>query len=215
MMQETGGQAKYLNDPNTYHYEPDANGVRKSSARGPFGILESTGRDPGYGVKPMQGNSLEENIRFSSDYLGARVKREGLQNGIGGYGSGKDTSYASEVLGRIAKAPAGGNPVAAVENIAPVAPIVVAQTAPATAPVVPAPPVERATEGPDQWQQFLARSQADMVKPADLNYGPVEPVTAGVVTPNFQAAANYAGQNQEPNLHVMAGFKGLGLKARG
>ena len=80
LMQETGGQAKYLNDPTQYHYAANADGKRIaghtgkiSTAHGPFGILESTAKDPGYGVKPMgDKTSLAEHIRFAGDYLAAR-----------------------------------------------------------------------------------------------------------------------------------------------
>ena len=97
LMQETGGQAKYLNDPTAYHYAANAEGKRIaghtgkiSTAQGPFGILESTGKKPGYGVKPMgDKTSLAEHIRFAADYLDARSKSGGsLSAGLAGYGEG-------------------------------------------------------------------------------------------------------------------------------
>jgi len=112
MQQEVGGNSeKYLKDPAAYHYGLNAEGKRiaghtgkVSTAFGPFGILESTGRDPGYGVVPLKDKSIEEQIRFSGDYLAARVKREGgLEAGLAAYGErGK---YGKQVMSRIA----GGN----------------------------------------------------------------------------------------------------------
>lgn len=106
MQQETGGNAKYLQDPSTYHYAPNAEGKRIaghtgkiSTAFGPFGILESTGRDPGYGVKPLQSKDLAEQIRFAGDYLAARSKGAGsLQAGLAGYGEG--AKYSQQVARR-------------------------------------------------------------------------------------------------------------------
>lgn len=81
MQQETGGNQKYLNDPAAYHYGLNAEGKRiaghtgkVSTAFGPFGILESTAANPGYGVAPLKDKSLEEQVRFAAEYLGARSK---------------------------------------------------------------------------------------------------------------------------------------------
>jgi hypothetical protein len=122
MKQETGGKtAEYLADPSKYHYGLDANGQRIaghtgkiSTAFGPFGILESTGKKPGYGVSPLKDKSLDEQIRFSAEYLSARSKSAGsLRDGLAGYGEGG--AYANGVLSRIpdltprpATVPAGG-----------------------------------------------------------------------------------------------------------
>lgn len=106
--QEVGGNVQsYLDDPARYHYTPDASGKRiakhtgkESTAFGPFGILESTGAKPGFGVAPLKNKSLEEQVRFASDYLGARVKSMGsLEAGLAGYGEGP--AYAQQVLGRL------------------------------------------------------------------------------------------------------------------
>lgn len=109
VQQETGGNAKYITDPSAYHYGLNDKGQRiaghsgkTSTAFGPFGILESTAKDPGYGVKPLQGKDLVEQVRFAGEYLAARVKKEGsLEAGIAGYGEGP--KYAQQVLGRIGK----------------------------------------------------------------------------------------------------------------
>jgi hypothetical protein len=88
-----------------YHYKPDANGKRKSSASGIFGILDSTGRDPGYGVAPLTAPayllSPEEQARFAADYLAARIDGEGgnVELGLAGYGEG--LRYARQVQQRI------------------------------------------------------------------------------------------------------------------
>ena len=107
MSQETGGNRAYLDDPAKYHYGLDASGRRiaghtgkVSTAFGPFGILESTGRSPGYGVSPLKDKSLDEQIRFSAEYLAARARSAGsLEGGLAGYGEG--SAYASSVLRRM------------------------------------------------------------------------------------------------------------------
>ena len=125
MRQEIGGNSKYIQDPAAYHYPlgPDGRRVAKhtgkvSTAFGPFGILESTGADPGYGVKPLQDKSLGEQVRFASDYLAARVKQAGsLEKGLAGYGEGQ--KYASSVMGRLG-APGAVPQVVAQQQVAPV-----------------------------------------------------------------------------------------------
>ena len=107
MRQEIGDNPRYIQDPAAYHYPlgPDGRRVAKhtgkvSTAFGPFGILESTAADPGYGVRPLQDKSLAEQVRFASDYLAARAKQAGsLEKGLAGYGEGK--KYSQQVLGRL------------------------------------------------------------------------------------------------------------------
>jgi hypothetical protein len=107
MMQETGGRQAYLDDPAKYHYKLDENGRRiapqsgkVSTAFGPFGLLESTAKKPGYGVSPLKDKSLDEQIRFASEYLGARSKDAGsLQGGLAGYGEGY--GYSRSVMQHI------------------------------------------------------------------------------------------------------------------
>lgn len=111
MNQETGGNKAYLDDPSKYHYGLNANGQRIaphtgkiSTAFGPFGILESTGAKPGYGVSALKDKSIDEQIRFTAEYLAARTRSAGsLFAGLSGYGEG--SKYASQVLGRL---PGGG-----------------------------------------------------------------------------------------------------------
>lgn len=105
IMQETSGNAEYFKDPTKYHYEIGTDGKRKSTAFGPFGILESTARDPGYGVKPLAADkNLADQARFASEYLAARIKAAGgnVEKGLAGYGEGVE--YANEVLARNAPA---------------------------------------------------------------------------------------------------------------
>lgn len=105
--QETSGSDAYINDPAKYHYEKNKDGKRIaghtgkiSTAFGPFGILESTGRDPGYGVDPLKDKSLNEQIRFVAAYLAARSNRAGgLEAGLSGYGEG--SAYSKQVMSRI------------------------------------------------------------------------------------------------------------------
>ncbi|GAA0581460.1 transglycosylase SLT domain-containing protein [Halomonas salifodinae] len=43
-------------------------------AQGMYQIIPSTGRDPGYGVMPLQNNTQAEHERFAQDYLGALAR---------------------------------------------------------------------------------------------------------------------------------------------
>lgn len=106
--QETGGRTnEFMEDPSKYHYELNAEGKRiaghtgkVSTAFGPFGILESTAAKPGYGVRPLENKSFDEQLRFMSEYIAARGKHAGsLLGGLSGYGEGP--SYAEQVLGRV------------------------------------------------------------------------------------------------------------------
>ena len=105
--QETGGKQGYLDDPTKYHYGLNAEGRRVaghtgkvSTAFGPYGLLESTGRDPGYGVQPLGSKDLEEQVRFAAQYLSRRIKSAGsVEKGLAGYGEG--TKYANQVLSRL------------------------------------------------------------------------------------------------------------------
>jgi hypothetical protein len=200
MQQEVGGQFdKYIGDPAAYHYAAGADGRRVaghtgkvSTAFGPFGILESTGADPGYGVKPLQGKGLEEQVRFASDYLAARSKRSGgLQAGLAGYGEG--AKYGQQVASRLK----GAAPVPAMA--APgggLAPVMVAQApmpeqmpAPvAAAQAQPAPVAQAMPAGPNTWEAFHAAARnRPPVSPDQLSYGPQEPNMA-VHTPDFMSA---------------------------
>lgn len=140
MRQEIGGNSKYIQDPAAYHYPlgPDGRRVAKhtgkvSTAFGPFGILESTAADPGYGVKPLQDKSLGEQVRFASEYLAARAKQAGsLEKGLAGYGEGQ--KYSQQVLSRL--------------GVPSVPPQVVAQQQPA--PVNQAPIAQPMPQVPDQ-----------------------------------------------------------------
>lgn len=177
MQQEIGGQNQYLNDPTLAHYPTGvAPNGKRSSAFGPFGILESTGRDPGYGVAPLKDKTLEEQIRFASEYLAGRTRAAGgdLSKGLAGYGEG--IKYATEVASRVG----GGNgfitPAPVVAQAAAVNPPVVAPT-PSTisAPVAAAPTVVGAPADPqkDPWTQLqtvVASSMAERLKPTDMQY---------------------------------------------
>lgn len=43
-------------------------------ARGVTQVMPATGRDPGYGVRPLANDSREEYLRFGRDYLAAMMK---------------------------------------------------------------------------------------------------------------------------------------------
>lgn len=99
--QETSGKQEYLDDPTKPHYPTGytSSGV-KSSAFGPYGILESTAAQPGYGTTPLSNKSIESQVEFAGQYLAGRSKSAGsLEAGLAGYGEG--TKYANQVMNRI------------------------------------------------------------------------------------------------------------------
>lgn len=99
--QETGGQQAYLDDPTKAHYPTGytKDGV-KSSAFGPYGILESTAKQPGYGTAPLADKSLSAQVDFAASYLTGRANKAGsLEAGLAGYGEG--SKYATQVLNRL------------------------------------------------------------------------------------------------------------------
>lgn len=105
--QETGGDQKYIDDPATYHYPLNSEGRRiaghtgkVSTAFGPYGILESTASQPGYGVNPLKSKDINDQVNFAAAYLAGRSAKAGsLEAGLAGYGEG--SKYANQVLGRI------------------------------------------------------------------------------------------------------------------
>ena len=108
LQQETSGRDTFIADPAKYHYALNAGGKRiaphtgkESTAFGPYGILESTAKDPGFGVAPLKDKSLPEQTRFASEYLAARIKAAGgdVAKGLADYGEG--VQYANNVLDRV------------------------------------------------------------------------------------------------------------------
>lgn len=168
MQQEVGGQTdKFLTDPSAYHYGLNAEGKRiapqsgkVSTAFGPFGILESTGAKPGYGVTPLKDKSLEEQIRFASDYLAARSKSSGgLVTGLAGYGEG--SKYAAQVVSRVP----GAAPVAVPPIASAAAPITPVAEPIASAVVAPAPVV---TAQASPWQATQEQMQTPPQSPVEM-----------------------------------------------
>lgn len=90
------------------------NAVSSAGAKGLAQVLDSTGRDPGYGVTPMSDTSPEESLRFGADYLAEMVKRTGsldkalvayngglgtvLKHGGANLGSKENREYAGRVM---------------------------------------------------------------------------------------------------------------------
>lgn len=210
LMQETSGKPQYIQDPTTYHYPADLTGKRKSTAQGPFGILASTGKDPGYGVKPLgDPTNFAEHVRFAADYLDARSKSAGSLNaGLAGYGEG--AKYAAQVARRrdgIAsmEAPVVMAQAAASEGVA--APVQATLVAPV---VAQAAPVANQMPTPDQWQTYLAdkaeRERLANVQPAGIAFGDKAYVPPEVQQPNFMAALSMLGQNNAPNFYPFGSF---------
>lgn len=67
------------------------NAVSPKGAIGLTQIMPETGRNPGYGVQPLQNDSPEENMRFGRDYLDAMIKANGgdVQKGLSAYNQGQ------------------------------------------------------------------------------------------------------------------------------
>ena len=200
MNQEISGKSDYIVDPSKYHYPQDASGNRKSTAFGPFGILDSTAKDPGYGVKPLTDkSSLEDQARFHADYLAARIKSAGsLQGGLAGYGEGQ--RYADEVMRRMAMNREAGNGRGSrraqpTETVVDPTQLAQAPTPVETPPVVEAPPVQVAQApvaapvdtGPNEWQLLNARLAAQQANEApSLDFGVPDMRVAQIAQPTPQ-----------------------------
>ncbi len=66
------------------------NAVSPKGAKGLAQILPSTAKDPGFGIRPLQNDSDEEQRRFANDYLDAMLKRYGgnLNMALAAYNAG-------------------------------------------------------------------------------------------------------------------------------
>ncbi|HGY5195287.1 TPA: transglycosylase SLT domain-containing protein [Raoultella ornithinolytica] len=74
--QDTLLQAVFQQESGNRHRNSDGSLVTSpKGAQGAGQIMPPTGKDPGFGVKPLQDDSEQENRRFSGDYLGAMLKR--------------------------------------------------------------------------------------------------------------------------------------------
>jgi hypothetical protein len=184
MQQETGGKQKYWEDPTAYHYPVGDGGKRKSTAKGPFGILDGTGRDPGYGIQPLQNNSFVEHARLASDYLKVR--------GAAAYGEGP--KYAAQLQARIT----GNQPTVVAEATPTIVPVGDPRPAPVEVPVAQAAqpvPVPVVAQGPNEWQQWLDARRSvptPVAAPTPVAEGPTLQVPnfmAGLSTPQENAPA--------------------------
>lgn len=245
LSQEIGGRPDILAKPDTYHYPADVSGRRiakhtgkVSTAFGPFGILESTAKDPGYGVAPLKDKSLAEQVRFASEYLGARSKSAGsLQAGLAGYGEGG--KYARQVADRRDGGVTQMAPVQVAEAPAPPLQMPAAEL-PATfagfadhgAPAGEAPPVfvARADPSPSMPQVPLMPAPADLskdpwtqhIKNNPIGAEPVAPVVAAapagprpVAMPINEDYAQLAAMelSNRPNFSMFQGLSRLGRRA--
>lgn len=74
--QDTLLQAVYQQESGNRHRNADGSLVTSpKGAQGVGQIMPPTGKDPGFGVKPLQDDSEQENRRFTGDYLNAMLKR--------------------------------------------------------------------------------------------------------------------------------------------
>lgn len=88
----------------------DPNAVSPKGAFGLTQIMPETAKNPGYGVRPMQNNTPEEQVRFGRDYLQAMIDANGgdVQKGLSAYNQGQgnlqrngvtNQGYVNKVLG--------------------------------------------------------------------------------------------------------------------
>lgn len=74
--QETLLQAVFQQESGNRHRNADGSLVTSpAGAQGAGQIMPPTGKDPGFGVKPLQDDSEQENRRFTGGYLNAMLKR--------------------------------------------------------------------------------------------------------------------------------------------
>lgn len=119
--QETGNNSKYIDNPAEYHYALNSEGKRiaghtgkVSNAFGPYGILDSTAKQPGYGVTPLADKSLGSQVDFAANYLSGRIKHAGsVEAGLAGYGEGQ--KYARSVLKKVGMDTSTPTPTPAVD----------------------------------------------------------------------------------------------------
>lgn len=230
LMQEVSGKEAYLNNPGKYHYAPDKTGRRKSTARGPFGILADTARQPGYGVKPLKSwDDFNEHARFAADYLKARINTfGGLAEGVKMYGTGEDR-YAADVLRRIGQFPEPANPgmkkqpMQALSNMVPqkqlaqqdaIQPVDLTQVDQVARHTPEVPPVPNAPVANSAWDQFnqayrQAPAENQAVTPQALNYG------KGIANADFsgiiqQGLASMGQRAKDLAMHSLLGFQEWG-----
>jgi hypothetical protein len=67
------------------------NAVSPKGARGLTQIMPATAKNPGYGVTPLRNNSQEEQLRFTRDYMGALLEKNGgdLNKALAAYNAGQ------------------------------------------------------------------------------------------------------------------------------
>lgn len=193
MQQEIGGNNKYLQDPAAYHYGLNAEGRRVaphtgkvSTAFGPFGILESTAAQPGYGVTPLKSKDINDQIEFAAAYAAARAKQAGsLEGGLAAYGEG--SKYGKQVMARIPGSSPSEPVPAPVPDEAPL------QLAQAPQQEVPAAPASAGYVAPDagNWKEFQKALPARPTPEAlnfDVAAAKIDPLAyAGTGEVNFRS----------------------------
>jgi hypothetical protein len=75
----TGGMSNLYDDVEYWESGGDQGAVSGAGARGVMQLMPGTMRDPGFGVKPMQADTEEENRRVGREYLDAMYRRYGDQ----------------------------------------------------------------------------------------------------------------------------------------
>jgi hypothetical protein len=204
---ETGWQKRFLDNPADFHYKTGAKGEKpKSSARGLGGILSGTGRDPGYGVKPIGDDwSVGNQVRFIADYAKAQVKRTGsLEAGLGAYGEGP--KYAQKVLKGVGWMPAWNGAEQAKTVVPPVVGTQVPQQAmnapmPVNAPVKELPPLQLYSSQVNDRLAELNKLLGSVSQQPTEQAVPEQPVAN---TPS--SFMNMFGFNQQPTVSELRSF---------
>ena len=205
--QEIGNNTKYVDQPDAYHYPVGPNGKRVaghtgkvSTAFGPFGLLESTAAQPGYGVTPLRDKSLEEQVRFAADYIGARIKKAGsVAAGLAGYGEGE--KYAQSVLSKM-----GAVPEAVPVKVEPTLPAVTANAQQLAIPVSPM--IASSAQISNELAQMpqptvLGAVDPRAVKPADIDFARKRnsgPMFVPMALPDFSGFIEETTKNTSPRI---------------
>lgn len=214
MHNEISNSSKFIDAPDTYHYPVAADGKHRtkdgtqSSAFGPFGILDSTAKKPGYGITPLKDKSLDEQIRFSSEMLGKVSKKlGGLEPALNLYGGGTP-GYTQKILAKVANpdqmhTPA--EPIQAKAQIKEIPPVVATPPAPAVKEVIQQPVVA----------QVPIQAPTDVVVAAPVKEAPVVPVNPmaplQVAEPITPEALQYAQPKEQPaNANIMEALASFG-----
>lgn len=84
-----------LTESNGIHREVDGTlRVSEKGAQGITQLMPKTGKDPGYGIRPLRNQTPEEYIRFGKDYLSTMIRVfDDVEQGVAAYNAGPGTVH--------------------------------------------------------------------------------------------------------------------------